>query len=152
MAALLPKDHYGLKALEQALSAQALQGWLAGVHYGKVHVFYPKFKMMEKFELAEELKALGMREAFGGQADFSRMDGLRDLYIAHVIHKAFVEVNEEGTEAAAATAVVTRMMGMAHHAGPPVPVFRADHPFLFLIRDLHSGAILFLGRVADPKA
>jgi len=97
-----------------------------------------------------------MPEAFDEKrADFSLMNGKRPgdaqaLHISDVIHKAFVECNEEGTEAAAATAVVMKRKGMARHMAPPV--FRADHPFLFLIRDLRSGAILFLGRVVDPRA
>jgi len=94
------------------------------------------------------LKSLGMTDAFAlPPADFSGMTGRKDLYISAVIHKAFVEVNEEGTEAAAATAVV---MTRASMGGPPV--FRADHPFIFLIRDIRSGSILFLGRVANPQA
>jgi serpin B len=77
------------------------------------------------------------------------MDGARDLCISAVVHKAFVDVNEEGTEAAAATGTVMRSMALMRPL--PIPVFRADHPFLFLIRDTHSGSVLFLGRVADPS-
>ncbi|MBI5239153.1 MAG: serpin family protein [Elusimicrobia bacterium] len=159
MVVLLPRDKYGLAALEQTLSAEALQDWSAKVRRVKVQVHLPKFKMTEQIALAKELKALGMSEAFDKQkADFAPMNGKRPpdaeaLSISEVIHKAFVEVNEEGTEAAAATAVVMQTLGMsAHPRLPPPPVFRADHPFLFLIRDLHSGSILFLGRVVDPKA
>ena len=95
------------------------------------------------------MAALGMADAFSGRADFSGMDGRKDLFISDVIHKAFVEVNEEGTEAAAATAMV--MVGSAAPSNPqPIPVFRADHPFLFLIRDHRNGSVLFLGRVTDP--
>jgi serpin B len=91
-----------------------------------------------------------MTDAFiYGQADFSGMNGRKDLFIGDVIHKAFVEVNEEGTEAAAATAVVM-MPGAALLNPRPIPVFRADHPFLFLIRDNRNGSILFLGRVTNP--
>jgi serpin B len=89
---------------------------------------------------------MGMVDAFGA-ADFSGMTGQRDLFISAVVHKAFVDVNEEGTEAAAATAVL-----MARSIPPPTPVFRADHPFLFLIRENSTGSILFLGRVVDPSA
>jgi serpin B len=76
------------------------------------------------------------------------MTGKRDLWISAAIHKAYIDVNEEGTEAAAATGIVMRSM-IAARPEPPI-VFRADHPFLFLIRDNHSGAILFMGRVNDP--
>jgi serpin B len=158
MVAMLPRDNYGLTALEQALSAKALQGWLADVRYDKVHVYFPKFKMMARFSLAGELQALGMPEAFDDRkADFSLINGKRPgdpeaLYISHVIHKAFVECDEEGTVAAAASAVMMEMKGKALHKDHPIPIFRADHPFLFLIRDRHSGTILFLGRVVDPTA
>jgi serpin B len=155
MAALLPKDDDGLTALERALSAEALQNWLALARYGDVHVYFPRFKITEQFSLAEELKALGMVEAFDDRkADFSLMNGKQpgqadSLFISDVIHKAFVECNEEGTEAAAASAVVMmRALAMPRHSPP---VFRADHPFLFLIRDRRSGAILFLGRIVEPN-
>jgi serine protease inhibitor len=91
---------------------------------------------------------MGMTDAFLEKADFSGMNGKRDLFISEVIHKAFVDVNEEGTEAAAATAVVVRTTAI----GPKeIPVFRADHPFLFLIRDNDSGSLLFIGRMMNPK-
>ncbi|PKG32340.1 MAG: hypothetical protein CW742_08700 [Methanoregula sp.] len=85
-----------------------------------------------------------------GSADFSGMDGTHDLFVSDVFHKAYIDVNEEGTEAAAATAVVVGLR--AAPVGDKPPVFRADHPFIFLIRDNESGAILFLGRVSDPAA
>jgi serpin B len=91
-----------------------------------------------------------MTDAFSANAaDFSGMNGKRDLFISAVIHKAYVDVNEEGTEAAAATAVT---IGLASVGPARIPVFRADHPFLFLIRDNHSGSILFIGRVMNPNA
>ena len=91
-----------------------------------------------------------MTDAFSPNADFSGMDGVRDLFLSAVVHKAYVDVNEEGTEAAAATGTVARAMALMRPL--PIPVFRADHPFLFLIRDNHSGSVLFLGRVVDPAA
>jgi serpin B len=113
----------------------------------EVDVVLPRFKMTGEFDLGDTLAAMGMPDALGRGADFSGMNGRTpDLFIAHVVHKAFVEVNEEGTEAAAATAVI---MGRAVRISP---LFRADHPFLFLIRDKATGSILFLGRVADPSA
>ncbi|MCK4550640.1 MAG: serpin family protein, partial [Candidatus Aenigmarchaeota archaeon] len=94
----------------------------------------------------DTLKQMGMPLAFSNDADFSGMDGTKNLFIAAVIHQAFVEVNEEGTEAAAATAVVVNLKS----ALPQVPVFYADHPFVFLIQERKTGNILFLGRVSDP--
>ncbi len=110
----------------------------------KVMVQLPKFKLESTFELGQTLAALGMPLAFSEQADFSGMAGTKDLYISDVVHKAFVEVNEEGTEAAAATAVGMRTTSMP-------PQFIANHPFLFLIRENKTGTILFIGRVADPS-
>jgi serpin B len=92
---------------------------------------------------------MGMPEAFTGSADFSGMTGNRDFAISDVIHKAYIDVNEEGTEAAAATAVTMRALAVRVPGQPP-PVFRADHPFVFLIRDNPSNSILFMGRVANP--
>ena len=109
----------------------------------------PRFKSTQEFELSSALRALGMPQAFASNADFSGMTGKRDFAISAVIHKAFVDVNEEGTEAAAATAVTMRALAM-RAPGPPPPVFRADHPFIFLIRDNGSRSILFMGRMTDP--
>jgi serpin B len=89
---------------------------------------------------------MGMADAFGSKADFSGIDGARLLFISEIFHKACGEVNEEGTEAAAATAVTVTPLS----ATPPSPVFRADHPFIFFIRDIRSGSLLFLGRLAMP--
>ena len=103
----------------------------------------------QALELSEILKAMGMPTAFSPDAaDFSAITEAENLYISSVIHKAFVDVNEEGTEAAAATAVA---MGAASAAPEPPKVFKADHPFVFIIRDTKSGAILFMGRVSDPR-
>ena len=149
MVVLLPKEKYGLKALEDSLTATQLQSWLKQARSREVNVYLPKFKMTQQFALAQTLAAMGMNDAFSSRADFSGMDGTKDLGIAEVIHKAFVEVNEEGTEAAAATGL-TVVLGMMIEQPEPVPVFRADHPFLFFIRDTRSGTILFMGRVTDP--
>ncbi len=157
LAILLPKKTDGLPLLEKSLTAQALNGWLSHLREREVAVYIPRFKLTSTFSLADTLGDMGMSSAFipcgrpePACADFSGMDGLRDLYISAVLHKAFVEVNEEGTEAAAATAVVMRLTATPLRAEPPV--FRADHPFIFLIRHRSSGAILFMGRLADPSA
>jgi len=150
MIVLLPNDAGGLPALEQSMTAANVQQWLNQLRPGqKVILTLPKFKMSRQFELAGSLGALGMTQGFQqGKADFSGMTGNRELWISAAIHKAFIDVNEEGTEAAAATALAIESMAMARNA-PPI-VFRADHPFVFLIRDNPSGSILFMGRVADP--
>jgi serpin B len=149
MVILLPKKLDALDEFEKKLTPENLTQWLAKIYKSEVVVFVPKFKMTSQFSLASVLKSMGMKDAFSSDADFSGINGKRDLFISAVIHKAYVEVNEEGTEAAAATGVVMRLTSV----GPaPLPVFRADHPFLFLIRDNLSGSILFIGRVANTKA
>lgn len=149
MIILLPKRFDALDEFEKTLTADNLTQWLAKIHKCEVVVFVPKYKMTSQFSLASVLKSMGIEYAFSSNADFSGMNGKRDLFISAVIHRAYVEVNEEGTEAAAATGVVMRLTSI----GPaPIPVFRADHPFLFLIRDNLTGSILFIGRVANPKA
>lgn len=150
MVVLLPEKCDGLPALEKSLTRENLDKWLSQLRKQKVHVFVPKLKMTCEFSLGEGLQAMGMTDAFGGSADFSGMNGKKDLLISAVLHKAFVEVNEEGTEAAAATAVVMGLKAARGTIPAAIPIFRADHPFLFLIRDTRSKSILFLGRVMNP--
>lgn len=152
MVILLPKQIDGLADLEYKLTFQDLHRWMTSVkHEDEVKVYLPRFKTTSQFQMADTLKAMGMELAFDGNAaDFSGMTGGRDLFISAVLHKAFVDVNEEGTEAAAATGIV-----MAPTAAPILepkepPVFRADHPFVFMIRDNRNGAIMFLGRITNP--
>jgi serpin B len=147
MVVLLPRKVDGLEELEKALTPGRLQEWLGKLREREVSVSLPRFKVTAQFMLNDALAALGMRLAFTSQADFSGMDGRRDLAISAVVHKAFVDVNEKGTEAAAATGVVVKAL-----AEPLRLAFRADHPFLFLIRDRRSGAVLFMGRLTDPRA
>jgi serpin B len=132
MIILLPKRFDGLGDFEKKMNPEDLSNWLTKLCSRKVIVSVPRFKMTSQFGLAGVLKSMGMRDAFSTSADFSGMNGRKDLFISAVIHKAYVDVNEEGTEAAAP------------------PVFRADRSFLFLIRDNHSGSILFIGRVMNP--
>ena len=152
MLILLPKKHSGLPALEKALTTDKLSQWLSTMKKPKVHVFLPKFKLESSFSLGETLSALGMPKAFKpkGFLGMSDADDAWKLYISEVVHKAYVDVNEEGTEAAAATAVVM-FMATSLRIEPPIPTFRADRPFLFLIRDKRTETILFLGRVLNPK-
>jgi len=157
MIIFLPNDVDGLPAFEQLLTADKSQQWLGQLQpCPEVIVTMPKFKMEAQFGLKEVLIAMGMGQAFDIRAaDFtgimSREVMQRDgnLSISAVVHKADVDVNEEGTEASAATAVVS-ISKKVKTATPPPPIFRADHPFLFLIRDNRSGSILFMGRVTDP--
>jgi serpin B len=150
---LLPKERSGLSGLENSMTASNMQQWLKQVApVPKVIVTIPKFKSTQEFELSSALRSLGMPQAFASNADFSGMTGKPDFAISAVIHKAFVDVNEEGTEAAAATAVTMRALAMRAPGPPPPPVFRADHPFIFLIRDNGSRSILFMGRMTDPAS
>jgi serpin B len=146
---LLPKEKGGLAELEKKLTTEMVAGVVGRLRPREVQVALPRFKTTARFELRKVLSDMGMPRAFDDDADFSGMTGRRDLWISKVIHQAFVDVNEEGTEAAAATAVVMATPGAVD--SEPAPVFRADHPFVFLIRDTRSGSILFLGRLADPK-
>ncbi|MBN2445560.1 MAG: serpin family protein [Phycisphaerae bacterium] len=148
MVILLPKSHDGLSKLEAGLTTTKLEGLLSELKHDEVHVLLPRFKATSMFSLEDALSALGMRRAFSGAADFSGMTGRRDLFIGAVLHKAYVDVNEEGTEAAAATAVI---MKRSTAIPRPQPVFRADHPFMFLIRDKQTGSIMFMGRITDPR-
>ncbi len=147
MVVLLPKKIDGLVNFEGSLSVETLTEWLSKLESREVVVSLPRFTMTVEFALKEVLSAMGMPLAFSGEADFSGISEAEKLHIADVFHKAFVDVNEEGTEAAAATGVVVRTTAL----GPPPAVFRADHPFLFLIRDVRSGGIVFLGRLVQPK-
>lgn len=154
MLVILPDREDGLRELEDSVSVRLIEDCLSRMRAREVRIFLPPFKLTwGTADLTSQLAALGMGPSFEPQADFSGINGLLPphedaLFLSHVFHKAFVEVNEEGTEAAAATALeATRSMRLVP---PPVPTFRADHPFLFAIRDRASGAILLLGRLADP--
>jgi serpin B len=146
--ALLPKTASALSTMEKNLTAGQIDAWLGQLSTrDEVEVYLPKFKLNSRYNLVPPLQKLGLADAFTDQADFSGMDGARDLFVGNVVHQAFIEVNEEGAEAAAATGVTMRALAVRADS---VPVFRADHPFLFLIRDPASGALLFLGRFATP--
>ncbi len=147
MVILLPRERNGLVSMERALTVQYMRASLSRLEDREVIVCLPRFTLSSSFGLEETLASMGMPDAFGPDtADFSGMDGKKVLYISAVVHKAFVDVNEEGTEAAAATGVV-----MTLTSAPSAPaLFRADHPFIFLIRDIRSESILFLGRVINP--
>lgn len=139
-------EQVGLSGLEGELTPDNLRAWIArldGVSLNQTRVSLPRFTTTQSLELVNELKSLGMNSVFTADANLSGMDGTTNLYLAEVIHKAFCEVDEAGTEAAAATVAFVRTKGMTGS-------FVADHPFIFLIRDNASGSILFLGRIVDP--
>jgi len=144
MTVLLPTETDGLAKLEESLTAGNLGKWIRNLRETEVVVFLPRFEVTFPFRLDDILKSMGMVDAFSNKADFSGMDK-KSLIISAVLHKAFVTVNEEGTEAIAATAVL-----MGRGLPSPPLIFRADHPFVFLIREKTTGSILFLGRVVDP--
>ena len=142
MTILLP-DEGTFGEFEDSLSAQALERIFEDIEIRHIALTMPLFELESEFSLDKTLAEMGMPEAFGAGADFSGMTGTRGLWISKVVHKAFVSVDEEGTEAAAATAVVVQESG-------PTQV-TVDRPFIFLIRDRATGAVLFLGRVMNPK-
>ncbi len=150
MVIFLPGKVDGLAKLEKNLTPDNFEKWMQELKQIRpihVRVFLPRFTMNSRFSLVQELKALGMPSAFS-DADFSGINGKRNLFISDVIHKAFVDVNEEGTEAAAATGVTLALTSVMIR---PVPEFRADHPFVFIIMDNQTGSILFMGRLEKPK-
>ena len=147
MVILLPASE-DFEAFEQGLEAQGVSDIISDLQPAEVGLTMPKFKFDSEFSLKDTLEGMGMELAFSGAADFSGMTGTPDLCISEVLHKAFVSVYESGTEAAAATAVVMRETAMP---GEPVEV-TIDHPFIFLIRDIETGAILFVGRVLNLGA
>jgi serpin B len=147
MVILLPEAGQ-FEAFEGSLDAEQVDAILNDLAPTQVDLTMPKFEFESDFSLAEVLAALGMPDAFSMAADFSGMDGSHELFIRDVVHKAFVSVDEAGTEAAAATAVV-----VAEKAAPQLPVeVTVDRPFVFLIRDIETGTILFVGRVVNPSA
>ncbi|MBW3000877.1 serpin family protein [Candidatus Woesearchaeota archaeon] len=146
MLVLLPKDEDLIK-LEESLTIEKLNEWKNGLMERQMDVYLPKFTFETKYFMAETLSEMGMPLAFTPfEADFSGMTGSRGLFISQVIHQAFVDVNEEGTEAAAATVVIMEL------SAGPMNNFRADHPFIFIIQERETGNILFMGRVVDPTA
>ena len=149
MYVLFPNTVNGLAALESQLTTAKLNNAIASMHKQKVKVSIPKFNMTWGLVMDDILKSIGITDMYKLYiADLSGIDGTRNLYVSGVIHKAFVDVNEEGTEATAATAVVI-FEPISVKTDPPV-IFKADHPFLFFIREKITGSILSSGRVVTP--
>lgn len=147
MIVLLPKKADGLPAFEKRLTADNLTEWFSKLTDRVVDVTLPKFKLTSEFKLNDVLSQMGMPIAFDrAKADFSGMTTRARLFISYVVHKAFVDVNETGTEAAASTAVLMELV-----SAPRPATFRADQPFVYLIRDNSAGSILFVGRVMNPS-
>ena len=149
MTILLPDSVGGLGPIEERFDADSLRVWTAEFsRTARVDLGLPRFKVTSRLALMAPLASLGMPSAFDERtADFSGMSGKRDLFVSLVAHQAFVEVNEEGTEAAAATGIVVRVT-----SAPLLETFLVDRPFLFFIRDRASGCVLFMGRVVDPRS
>jgi serpin B len=146
MLILLPNEGQ-MGSLESNLTTENLAKWRSNLWGQEIDIYIPKFKFETKYYMKPTLTEMGMPTAFDPDyADFSGLDGTTDLYITSVVHQGFVEVNEEGTEAAAATAVV-----IGTESIQPTLTFNANHPFIFLIQDNETGNILFMGRVTDPS-
>lgn len=150
MLVFLPRNDE-LDSLENLLTQENLAHWQKSTVSQQVIVYFPKFKLEKEYDLIETLKQLGIVTAFEDDADFTNISN-EPLKIGVVRHKAFVDVNEQGTEAAAATEI-EMMVGASPDQPPPshIPVFRADHPFLFMIQDDETGLVLFVGRIEDPR-
>ena len=153
MVVLLPSKEKRLEDFEQSMTLDKLAEWIGNLRMQTVEVYLPRFKLTSAIQLRTALARLGMPGTVSlRDVDFSGMTGKKDLFIDEGFHKAFLEVNEERTEAAAATGFSFQMTGEAPLVRPRIPTFRADHPFLFLIRHKPSNCILFFGRVTDPRA
>jgi serpin B len=155
MMVVLPRKADGLAELVRTLTPQRLQECVRLMDSRMFHLSLPKFKLESTYRLNDCLQRMGMKQAFDStQADFSGLTDSRDpdheLHISLVLHKAFVDVNEQGTEAAAATIVALEPRAAALTQRPFVPSFTADHPFLFFIRERSTGLILFIGKVEKP--
>lgn len=149
MLIALPHDKESIHALESNLTIEKLQDWMKSLQHQKVIVSLPKFKVEQFSVLNEMLEKMGLAQAFDDQADFSGITGLKNLKISQALHKVYVNVDETGSEAAAATALTMMMTGSAYQQ-PPI-LFRADHPFLYFIYEKRTGIILFMGRVGNPN-
>lgn len=146
MLIFLPKGD-NLPRLEKLLSMAKIEEWKNGLNEQEVEVHIPKFTSNAKYSLADNLGNMGILTAFTSGADFSGISSEKPLFISNVVHQAFIGVDEKGTEAAAATATAVRVASLPLQT----PVFRADHPFIFMIQDKNTGLIMFIGRVSDPS-
>ena len=149
MELVLPKGDVKLDKVESSLTLEQLNEWRKKSWQRTVLVYLPRFKMNWSFPLKNVLGEMGMKRAFSETGEFGRMSSIKVMQLHDTFHKAFVEVNEKGTEATAATAAGG--MNVVSYRHPPPVVFRADHPFLMMLRHQPTGLILFIGRVIDPS-
>ena len=152
MMILLPREGVELSDVISSLKREDYISWIDEMYETKADIYLPKFKFETSYGLNDYLKELGMVDAFDNAADFSGIDGTKNLFISSVLHKAFVEVNEEGTEAAAATAVIMDLKAVSPDEPPERITFDCNHPFVFTIHHKETGTILFMGTVDDPSA
>ncbi len=150
MTVILPRSSTSIDQFAATLSEERWNAIVAGLDSSTVNLFIPKFKLEYARTLNEELKSLGMTIAFSDFADFSRITPGGGIMISEVKHKTFVEINEEGTEAAAATSI--GFATTTAYGGPSFPIMRIDRPFIFAIREHQSGTILFIGKIVNPSA
>ncbi len=144
---IIMPDAGNFTKFESGMTANSISGIIGNLQNGSLSLTMPKFSFDSSFSLKDALTALGMPIAFSDQADFSGMTGNKDLTIADVVHKAYVAVDEQGTEAAAATGVIMSAMAILNQN-----TLTVDHPFIFVIRDMQTGALLFVGRVMNPAS
>lgn len=149
MLVLLPKEGYDLTEIIKIMDSNTLSELKNSMNEKMVDIYLPKFTIETEYSLKDYLQNLGMIKSFTNYADFSGMTGRKDLCIDEVLHKAFIEVNEEGTEAAAATAVIMRLTSVNGNEDDRI-VFDVDHPFLFLIQHKETDTILFMGSITNP--
>jgi len=153
MTILLPKEGYAIRDIIRSMDHESYKELIDSWNSTELDIYLPKFTITTPvYTLNDYLQDLGMPTAFTAAADFSGMNGFGELFISQVLHKAFIEVNEEGTEAAAATAVIMFKASMEDQNLTQRIVFDADHPFMFLIQHKTTGSILFMGTVTDPSA
>ncbi|MEB3885978.1 serpin family protein [Lyngbya sp. CCY1209] len=144
MVVLLPDENSDLQQLEKKLTIARLESWIEASEYVELEVWFPKFQLTSSFKMKSTLSSMGMKSAFTEAADLSGISPEKPFYLYDVVHKAFVDVNERGTEASAATGVIAGSRSAVRDR------IRVDRPFIFLIRDFESGTILFLGAVLNP--
>lgn len=147
MTILLPSERNGLEHLKSVLTTQTLNKAIARMYPKDMKLKLPKLKLDTKYNLKPTLETLGIKKIFSADADLSGISGARNLYVSDVLHKAVVEVNEEGSEAAAVTGFVIQLRTAAFVTPPPLPKVYVDHPFIFLIRNVNTNAIMFLGEI-----
>jgi serpin B len=148
---LLPKEK-SLQKLDSILSIKNISEWSSQLTEQEVHILIPKFKIETNYPMTDDLKSMGMPLAFSNQADFSKMTvNSKKLKIDQVIHKAVIDLDEKGTEAAATTTALMMWGSAALGIEKPIPIFRADHPFIFLIKHKENGSILFMGNFSNPN-